>query len=122
MTPRHCERSEAIHSFFLLLHGLLRCARNDGKYRYTFAIPRRDAPEVCKKSPPLKTEGVGNAGRPMHPQPRVRILVASMHTSIHSEPSEITRHSRTQWFTAYIVLSPVIGLLTPSSTELPPST
>jgi hypothetical protein len=26
---RHCERSEAIHSFFLLRHGLLRCARND---------------------------------------------------------------------------------------------
>jgi hypothetical protein len=27
-----------------------------------------------------------------------------MHTSIHSEPSENTRHSRTQWFTAYTVL------------------
>jgi ribulose-5-phosphate 4-epimerase/fuculose-1-phosphate aldolase len=54
---------------------------------------------------------VGNAGRPMHPQPRVRILVTSMHTSIHSEPPEITRHSRTQWFTAYTVLSPVIGFL-----------
>jgi hypothetical protein len=26
---RHCERSEAIHSFFLLRDGLLRCARND---------------------------------------------------------------------------------------------
>ena len=33
---------------------------------------------------PSRTEGVGNAGCPMHPQPRVRILVASMHTSIHS--------------------------------------
>ena len=32
-----------------------------------------------------------------------------MHTSIHSEPSETTRHSRTQWFTAYTVLSPVNG-------------
>jgi hypothetical protein len=32
-----------------------------------------------------------------------------MHTSIHSESPEITRHSRTQWFTAYTVLSPVIG-------------
>src|SRR6201999_257596 len=37
-----------------------------------------------------------------------------MHTSIHSEPPEITRQSRTQWFTAYTALSPVIGLLTPS--------
>src|ERR1700687_4109884 len=37
--------------------------------------------------------------------------VTSMHTSIHSEPPEITRHSRTQWFTAYTALSPVIGFL-----------
>jgi len=33
-----------------------------------------------------------------------------MHTSIHSEFAEITRHSRTQWFTAHFVLSPAIGL------------
>jgi hypothetical protein len=26
---RHCEHSEAIHSFFMPRHGLLRCARND---------------------------------------------------------------------------------------------
>src|SRR6266581_1681164 len=30
-TPRHCERSEAIHSFFTRRDGLLRCARNDGE-------------------------------------------------------------------------------------------
>ena len=29
-TPRHCERSEAIHSFLLWQNGLLRFARNDG--------------------------------------------------------------------------------------------
>src|ERR1035438_6706981 len=29
VSHRHCERSEAIHSFFLLRNGLLRCARND---------------------------------------------------------------------------------------------
>jgi hypothetical protein len=29
--PRHCERSEAIHPFFMPRHGLLRCARNDGE-------------------------------------------------------------------------------------------
>jgi hypothetical protein len=34
-----------------------------------------------------------------------------MRTSIHSEPPENTRHSRTQWFTAYNVISPVIGFL-----------
>jgi hypothetical protein len=31
--PRHCERSEAIHSFFARQDGLLRCARNDGLKR-----------------------------------------------------------------------------------------
>src|SRR6202795_1883833 len=32
------------------------------------------------------------------------------HTSVVTTgPPEITRHSRTQWFTAYIALSPVIG-------------
>src|SRR5206468_12212306 len=40
------ERSEAIHSFFVPRGGLLRFARNDGGY--SFAIPRRDAPEVLK--------------------------------------------------------------------------
>jgi hypothetical protein len=32
-----------------------------------------------------------------------------MHTSIHSGRTEIARHSRTQWFTVYFVLSPAIG-------------
>jgi hypothetical protein len=43
-----------------------------------------------------------------------------MHTSIHSEPPEITRHSRTQWFTAYTVLSPVIGFLATVVTRINP--
>jgi hypothetical protein len=30
LEQRHCERSEAIHSFFLPRYGLLRFARNDG--------------------------------------------------------------------------------------------
>src|SRR5436190_2631689 len=29
----------------------------------------------------LKTEGVGNAGCPLHPQPRVRLALVKMHTS-----------------------------------------
>ena len=31
VVPHHCERSEAIHSFFVLRDGLLRFARNDGE-------------------------------------------------------------------------------------------
>jgi hypothetical protein len=35
--------------------------------RYVSAFPRRDAPELCVKPAPRKTEGVGNAGCPPHP-------------------------------------------------------
>jgi hypothetical protein len=56
-----------------------------------------------------KTEGVGNAGCPMHPQPRVRYGNKYAH-EYSQRATGITRHSRTQWFTAYIALSPVIGL------------
>jgi hypothetical protein len=45
-------------------------------------------PRFALKSRPLRSEGAGNAGCPMHPQPRVRYGVVSMHTSIHSESSE----------------------------------
>jgi hypothetical protein len=76
--------------------------------KHGFALSRHDLPELCINFPPK--EGVGNAGRPVHPQPRVRMVVTEMHTSIHSEVTGITRHSRTQWFTAYTALSPEIGL------------
>src|ERR1700732_5418971 len=32
-------------------------------------------PESCERSPSKKQEGAGNAGCPMHPQPRVRFVV-----------------------------------------------
>ena len=38
--------------------------------RRDFAPSRRDAPELCMNVRP--TEGVGNAGCPLHPQPRVQ--------------------------------------------------
>src|SRR6266404_1551838 len=44
----------------------------DERLARTFAIPRHDAPELCKQSARKKTEGAGNAGCPMHPQPRVQ--------------------------------------------------
>src|SRR6201999_973368 len=61
-----------------------------------------------------ENRGRGECRAPDAPAASCALLVASMHTRIHSEPPEITRHSRTQWFTAYTALSPVIGLLTPS--------
>jgi len=61
LSPRHCERSEAIHSFFMPQHGLLRFARNDGGYG--FAISRRISPEVCIfVCPPRKQRAQGRPG------------------------------------------------------------
>ena len=56
-------------------------------------------------------EGVGNAGCPPHPQPRVRNKIK--HTSmVTTVTAGFTRHSRTRMvLTAYFVLSPVTGLV-----------
>jgi hypothetical protein len=44
-------------------------ARPYSSIKCASAFPRRDAPELCRNVPPI--EGVGNAGCPVHPQPRV---------------------------------------------------
>jgi len=56
----------------------------------------------------LRGEGAGNAGRAMHPQPRVRNKKA--HERSHHGHTGNTRHSPRNGFTAYSVLSPVTGL------------
>src|ERR1700731_399126 len=45
-----------------------------------------------------ENRGRGECRAPDAPAASCAHGVVSMHTSIHSEPSEITRHSRTQWF------------------------
>jgi hypothetical protein len=54
-------------------HGLLRCARNDEESGYGFALATRSARGVDESSAPI--EGVGNAGCPLHPRPRVHLVV-----------------------------------------------
>jgi hypothetical protein len=71
---------------------------------------------------PLPNRGRGECRAPDAPAASCALLVTSMHTSIHSEPSEITRHSRTQWFTAYTALSPVIGFLATVVMRIAPQT
>src|SRR6266567_2108921 len=58
------------------------------------ATSRREAPEALMNFPPK--EGVGNAGCPLHPQPRVRF--ALVESTRVNEYTGITRRSRTQWF------------------------
>src|ERR1700721_4407711 len=61
-------------------------------------------PRFAKNIRP-ENRGGGECRAPDAPAASCALLVVSMHTSIHSAPSENTRHSRTQWFTAYTVLS-----------------
>ncbi len=62
-------------------------------------------PRFCKNRSPKETEGAGNAGRSLHPQPRVRN--ETKHTSIVTTGSDGSlRHSPRNGFTAYFVLSP----------------
>jgi hypothetical protein len=56
-----------------------------------------------------ENEGAGNAGRSMHPQPRVRNKKAHEHS--HHGHTGFTRHSPRNGFTAYFALSPAIGLV-----------
>ena len=72
------------------------------------AISRRDAPEACIYFPPK--EGVGNAGCPVHPRPRVHLVVVErtrVTTSTPESPGIPARNG----FTAYVVLSPATGYL-----------
>jgi hypothetical protein len=47
-----------------------------------FAIPRRDAPELCMNDPPRNREGAGNAGCTLHSRSRVQVAQRNTHTSI----------------------------------------
>src|SRR5260221_4550896 len=74
--------------------GRIADARRTAGFRCNFAFPRRNAPEALLYLPPK--EGVGNAGCPPHPRPRVHFVLVER-TRVY-EYTGITRHSRTQWF------------------------
>src|SRR5665647_2758446 len=60
-------------------------------------LATRIAPEALSETSAPK-EGVGNAGCPVHPQPRVRIGSRRCTRVFTAVAPEITRHPRTQWF------------------------
>ena len=110
---RHCEeRSDAIHSFFVATwiasrslssgaHSRDPLARNDEKIQiHVLAAP---CARVVARNPSAQQRawgypkgGAGNAGCPLHPQPRARSVVSTRVS--HHGRTGITRHSRTQWF------------------------
>jgi hypothetical protein len=67
-------RSEATKQSILSLRGEMDCFASLAMTisTHAFAISRRDAPELLQKFF-RPTEGVGNAGCPPHPQPRVQM-------------------------------------------------
>jgi hypothetical protein len=65
-------------------------------------------PSYCKT---FRPEGVGNAGCPVHPQPRVRWVVGVCTRVFTAVAPEITRHPpHAMVLTVCFALSPVIGL------------
>src|SRR6266849_7280858 len=58
---------------------------------------------------PLRSEGVGNAGRPWHPRPRVHFVLVESTRATTSTPESPDVPAR-NGFTAYFVLSPATGL------------
>jgi hypothetical protein len=103
-------------------NGLLRrlAPRNDVKtqVRDLAAHPARG---LLETSCPLISEGAGNAGRLMRPQPRVQMKKA--HEQVTTVTPEITRHSPRNGFNGFLRALPGDrALLPPSSAELPPPT
>jgi len=78
------------------------------KQQTRFYVSRRKASEALMNFPPK--EGVGNAGCPLHPRPRVHLVVVErtrVTTSTPESPGIPARNG----FTTYFVLSPVTGLV-----------
>ena len=81
---------------------------DDVSFADTTSSSRREAPEALMNLPPK--EGVGNAGCPLHPRPRVHLVVVErtrVTTSTPESPDVPARNG----FTAYVELSPVTGLV-----------
>jgi hypothetical protein len=70
---------------------------------------RHDAPEFCEEAPPFDTKGAGKTGCTPHPRSRVQAAQKNAHE--HTGLAEAVRPSLRNGFTAYFVLSPVIGFL-----------
>ena len=97
-------------------NGKCRCGEKDhGAWRFIFTrqfrMQLRDLAARCARglqdNRPI-TEGAGNAGCQLHPQPRVRSDKA--HELVTTGSDGFTRHSPRNGFTAYFALSPVTTL------------
>ena len=86
---------------------IARMAANDG-INMASRSRRGFSREVCLNfASSLISEGAGNAGRPMRPQPRCKKKAPELVTG----HTGITRHSPRNGFTVYFALSPVTRLV-----------
>src|ERR1700726_2114091 len=69
---------------------------------------------------PRRREGAGNAGCPMHPQPRVRFVVLVCTRVFTAEAPETSGIPHAMVLTAYIALSPGTGLSCPRRSRSKP--
>jgi hypothetical protein len=94
--------------------------------RHNSAISPHVLREVCHQRAPPSIRGHGECRAPDAPAASCAHGVASMHTSIHSESPEITRHSPRNGLRLIPALSPVIGFFATvasrvASTDLTPA-
>jgi len=88
-----------------------------GRDRSVFKQPREHTPafprraRVVRKLPPSTTEGVGNAGCPVHPQPRVRMVVVNAHEYSQRVHRKRPAFPHEMVLTVSFALSPVTGLV-----------
>ena len=75
--------------------------RNDVAVILHATSPSRGAkrPSDARSLAPRKSEGAGNAGCPMHPQP---VCIGSKHTVVTTVTPEITRHSLRNGFNGFL--------------------
>jgi hypothetical protein len=76
-------------------HTNLKIFKQQKQSRRSFAISRRDAPELCIYLSPYG--GRGECRAPAAPAASCALCIGRKHTS-NNEYTGITRHSRTQWF------------------------
>jgi hypothetical protein len=79
----------------------------------TSAFSRRECAQVLVDFPPLKREGAGNAGRSMHPQPRMQNKKA--YECSHHGHTGFARHSLRNGFNGFLRALPGDRALLPPS-------
>ena len=77
-------------------------------FKHKFSSRRADAPELLQELPP---RGRGECRMPDAPAASCAHIGSEYAHEYSQRATGNTRHSRTQWFTAYFVISPATGFL-----------